>query len=420
MRFVTLFADRVELCLSMSWCYLPKALEWPRSNHETYLRPRARRLQSSAAPLQTPVLRPRGTGEGADRKMSNQNHFTDTDFQPTKPTTMSNNTEHTEQTEGMDPHDLEAIYAAANPDDEFIVKIDFSYCDVTYDGYQILSGEELGKLLGGLKSGAQVGTPNMPGSWYEEFDISDLEGAFTIHSSDPGDVKAMRSLFGESVGETSYFGKVFDAFSSLANEDSSESSGYTDWSDFISDEDAVNFTNYDGDVYLGVTSLSDFAASSLSKIRGLLVLPELNQISDDGLRFLSEHEGGIALSSMEELSDELIEAFANRTGHLQFGITHLTNHAALSLSKHLGKLCLDSLTAISDEAADLLSKHKGDMSFMFLDTISAKSAESFSKHSGDIDFSELIFDDEVASILAKKNGTICERDPVEWTNEYKS
>ena len=54
-----------------------------------------------------------------NRKMSNQNHFTDTDFQPTKPTTtMRNDTEHTEQTEDTDPHDLEAIYTAANPYDE--------------------------------------------------------------------------------------------------------------------------------------------------------------------------------------------------------------------------------------------------------------------------------------------------------------
>lgn len=333
---------------------------------------------------------------------------------------MSEKNEYAEQNEGIDPHDLEAIYASANPGDEFIVKIDFSYCDVCYNGYRILSGKELGELLAGLKSGVKVGTPNMPGSWYEEFDISDLAGAFTIHSSDPHDVKAMRSLFGESVGETSYFDNVLGANLSLTYEDASESQRYMDWSDFISDEDAENLADYDGDVHLGVTSLSDLAASSLSKVRGCLVLPELNQISEDGLQFLSEHQGGIALSSMEELSDKLIEAFANRTGHLQLGITHLTNHAALSLSKHLGKLCLDSLTEISDEAANLLSKHKGDMSFMSLATISVKSAESFSKHLGDIDFSELVFDDEVALILAKKNGTICERDPVEWTNEYKS
>ena len=31
---------------------------------------------------------------------------------------MSNDTEHTEQTEDTDPHDLEAIYTAANPYDE--------------------------------------------------------------------------------------------------------------------------------------------------------------------------------------------------------------------------------------------------------------------------------------------------------------
>jgi hypothetical protein len=144
-----------------------------------------------------------------------------------------------------------------------------------------------------------------------------------------------------------------------------------------------------------------------------------NKVGETSL-FESVFEAAIMLFNMEELPDDIVEVFAKRTGDLQLGITHLTNHAALSLSKHSGNLWLDALTEISDEAADLLSKHQGDINLMSLNAISAKSAESFSKHLGDIDLSELIFDDEVASILAKKNGTICRRDPVEWTSEFKS
>jgi hypothetical protein len=329
---------------------------------------------------------------------------------------MKKKTESTEQSEDFDPYDLDAICTSGRPDDEYIVQLNFSYCDVKYSGYRILTCKELGYLLAGLRSGVEIGTPNMPGSWYEEFEIGLLEGAFSIHSADPNNVFAMRSLFGNKVGETSLFESALEA----ASKDESKSSEYTDWSDSISDEGADILANYEGCVSLGVTSLSDAAASSLSKSRGLLNLPELNQISENGLRFLSEHEGGIALSSIEELSDEIVEMFAKRKGSLQFGITHLTNHAALSLSKHSGNLCLDSLAEISDEAADFLSKHQGDLSLMSLNAISAKSAESFSKHLGEIDLSELIFDDEVASILAKKIGTICRRDPVEWTSEFKS
>jgi hypothetical protein len=191
-----------------------------------------------------------------------------------------------------------------------------------------------------MEAPIKIGTPNMPGSWYEEFEIGLLDGAFSIHSADPDDVSAMRSLFGNKVGETSLFDSVLEA--------------------------------------------------------------------------------AIILFNMEELPDEIIEVVAKKKGCVQLGITHLTNRAALSLAKHSGSLLLDSLKEISDEAADLLSKHEGDINFMSLSAISAKSAESFSKHLGDINFSELIFDDEVALILAKKNGTICRQDPVEWTSEFKS
>ena len=180
----------------------------------------------------------------------------------------------------------------------------------------------------------------------------------------------------------------------------------SDWCDFISDEAAEILSNHQGKVYLGVTSLSDSAAMSLSKIKGELILPELNEISEDGLRFLSHHEGGIALSSIGDLSDDLIDAFAKRSGYLNIGLTHLKNHAALLLSKHRGDLHLDSLTEISDEAAEQLSKHQGDLSFGSLEKISTQSAESFSKHLGDIYLPYVEINDEIGRIFAKKQGFI--------------
>jgi hypothetical protein len=180
----------------------------------------------------------------------------------------------------------------------------------------------------------------------------------------------------------------------------------SDWCDFISNEAAEILSNHQGNVYLGVTSLSDSAALSLSKIRGEIIFPELNEISEDGLRFLSNHEGGIALSSIENLTDELIDAFAKRSGYLNIGLTHLRNHAALLLSKHRGDLHLDSLTEISDEAAEQLSKHQGDLSFGSLEKISTQSAESFSRHIGDIYLPYVEINDEIGQIFAKKQGFI--------------
>lgn len=229
---------------------------------------------------------------------------------------MSNDTKHTEHTEVIDPHDLEAIYNAANPNDEFIVKIDFSYCDVSYDGYQILSEEELGILLDGLRSGAQIGTPNMPGSWYENFDICNLEGAFTVHSSDPDDVKAMRSLFGESVGETSYFGLVFNAFhETLKSHDDSGSEKESP--DHIDLGVAERFLENPDDIDLcDASTIDDAAAESLSKHQGLLSLRALTELSDAVAEALSKHQGDLYLDGLTELSNAAAEALSKYQGEI--------------------------------------------------------------------------------------------------------
>jgi hypothetical protein len=318
------------------------------------------------------------------------------------------------KSEEIGPKDLDAIAALEDPTKQFIVKLDFYYCGVTYSGYEILTCEEIGMLQKGLRSGVKVGTWNMPDHWHEEFDISELDGAFSIHSSDPSDIDSMVKLFGTSVGETSYFAAVLDAARASMQYAPDGNGIIEDWSEYISDEVAESLSTHRGNVQLGVTSLTDSAALSLSKVRGELILPELTDVSEEGLKLLSKHEGGIALSSIENLSDELISDFAQHSGYLQLGLTHLTDKAADILSKHRGMLRLDSLIEITDTAANALSKHQGDLGFMSLQKISIKSAESFSKHVGDIDFSELEENSEIDQILAKKQGTICGQDPAKF------
>ena len=101
--------------------------------------------------------------------------------------------------------------AATKGDDarEFIVGLEFYYCDVNYNGYLIMRRDEIRILLAALETDCKIGTPNMPGDWHEEFDIALLKGCFSIHSPWPSDIKAMRKLFGRCVGEVSLFDSVW-------------------------------------------------------------------------------------------------------------------------------------------------------------------------------------------------------------------
>jgi hypothetical protein len=107
--------------------------------------------------------------------------------------------------------DIEKVAAAEGDDKrEFIVGLDFYYCDVNYSGFQIMDRAEIRGLLAALETDGKIGTPNMPGEWWEEFDIGLLKGCFTIHSPWPSDIEAMRKLFGEWVGQTSLFDSVME------------------------------------------------------------------------------------------------------------------------------------------------------------------------------------------------------------------
>ena len=105
---------------------------------------------------------------------------------------------------------ISKISKDGNQDDEFIVKLDFYYCDVTYEGFLILNGREIFELLEALSGERELYTPNMPGDWCEEFSISLLKDAFTIHSSDKEDIAAMRSVFGDSVGNTELYDQIVE------------------------------------------------------------------------------------------------------------------------------------------------------------------------------------------------------------------
>lgn len=305
--------------------------------------------------------------------------------------------------EDFDPNDLDTVYASGNPDDEYIVKIDFSYCDVTYSGYQILTCNELGELLSGLRSGAQIGTPNMPGSWYEEFDVAELDGAFSIHSKYTDDVSAMRSLFGESVGETSFFEYVMQAANGETSGNEEEADNDCEQPEFI---DAAVAQRYIDNVY----------SVNLSSANG---------IDDDAAALLAELEDEIDLSGLTELSDTVADALTNKAKVICLllnGLTDISDAVADSLTKNNPEisLFLDGLTSLPDAAAKALAR-SGYLSLDGLSYLSDTAAEALAKHKGELYLGGITELSAAAALaLSKKEGTICDEDPSEWVASLES
>jgi hypothetical protein len=264
--------------------------------------------------------------------------------------------------ENFDRNDLESAYAAAANDDEFIVHIDFDYCEVNYSGYQILSKAELGKLIAGLRSGAQVGAHNMPKHWEEDFDIGLLDGSFSIHSADPEYVAAMRLVFGESVGDTGYFYEVMEAAPkvidlALAREFLESDVDLSEMTS-ITDEAAEVLSTHEGDLFLdGLTEISDVTAESLSKLEGLY-LNGLTVVSNSVASSLAKQQGSLELNGLTVLTDSVAEVFSKHCGYLALnGIFDLSDTAARFLSTKLGDLSLNGLSGLSAHAAANLAKH---------------------------------------------------------------
>lgn len=270
-----------------------------------------------------------------------------------------------------------------DPTDEFIIRIDFNYCDVTYSGYEVMTRAKISKLLKQLDSDRKIGTPNMPGHWYEEFDISRLQGAFTIHSQRAEDIEAMRSLFGDAVGNTELIDCVLD------NADENEESSYEEDGEvafvdhitlevaeqFLKNADSANLseaTSMDDDAaevlsnhngvlsLLSLSSLSEATAESLAKHEGLLEL-SAHEYSDAIVSYIARHQGFLCLSGIESLSDAAAEILSGRKGALYLNVDHLSDSAAEALSKHEGELGLE-VYEISDTGLEYVSKHVGRIS----------------------------------------------------------
>jgi formylglycine-generating enzyme required for sulfatase activity len=329
---------------------------------------------------------------------------------------MNEDNENDEDEEQFDPRELIEFYFRASANAEYIVELDFDHGGVKNSGHQILSIAGLRRLIAGLRSGARVRARNLPDGREEEFEIGRLEGAFSIYSEDPGDIAAMRSVFGEQVGQTGYFADVIEAAPTTIDLAMVEAGGDLFLMTSITDEAAELLSKQHGNLRLngltelsdaaaeslskhrgdelhlnGLTELSNAAAESLSKLRGFsLRLGSLTELSDAAVESLSKYEGDLRLSSLKQLSDAAAESLSKQVGHLALSsLETLSDAAAESLARRQGSLYLESLAELSDAAAESISRSKGYFYLSGLTHLSDAAAESFAKSQAEIFFTGL-------------------------------
>ena len=335
-----------------------------------------------------------------------------------------------------------------DPGDEFIIYVDFDYCDVNYSGYEILTRAQVVKLYEQLDTDRKIFTPNMPGEWYEEFDISLLKGAFTIHSESAEDIEVMRKLFGDAVGNTDLIVSVLDVYDE-DNDDDSGDDEYSDDDDYYDDDDLDVAKTYDHislDVaqkfldhgflevdledatsidseaaellskskedqisLCGLTELPLDVAEGLAKYKGELFLRGLLSISDDVADALSKHEGGLHLDGLERISDSVACSLSKHKGEIELrGVVELSTRSAEALASSCHSLNLHGLTQISDSVARELAKHKTGCLYLGVTALSDTAAEALSNHQGEslwlIDLKEI--SDQGRAFLSSYKGVL--------------
>ena len=109
--------------------------------------------------------------------------------------------------------DMQSVASTEGDDDrEFIVGVDFVWgSEVSYNGFRIMSRQEIRNLFEALQKDAEIQAPNAPEHFEEETHVENLKNSFNIRSPWPSDVEAMRRIFGETVGDTSLFDCVLEA-----------------------------------------------------------------------------------------------------------------------------------------------------------------------------------------------------------------
>lgn len=189
---------------------------------------------------------------------------------------------------------------------------------------------------------------------------------------------------------------------------------------FIDDDAASALAQFDGNLSLSLTSLSDVAATALAMHKGnYLSLDGLTSLSESAAKALINHEGTLALGRLTTLSDAVAAALAQHKGELnlyrlnsisdspghlalarklterfpgmdgQRSLTTLSDSAAAVLAQCEYCLCLDGLSTLSETAAAALARHKSPLRLNGLARLSDSAAAALSQHEGGLELTKL-------------------------------
>ena len=141
----------------------------------------------------------------------------------------------------------------------------------------------------------------------------------------------------------------------------------------IDDDAAILVASYHGDLSLnGITKLSDAGAEALATHKGSLSLNGLTRLSEKATVALGKHDGKLFLKGLRHLS--LLTLSPNVVTADIWKFTSIGDDAADWLSRVRGRpwdnLILGGLTHLSDTAALSLSKCERDPSLSGLTTLS--------------------------------------------------
>lgn len=323
-------------------------------------------------------------------------------------------------------------FTPGDEEDEFIVKNDYyeDNNDPSID-FRIMKRCEIRRLIKAGNRGSLVRLYDDNGYGYD-IEIGCLAWSFSIHSSDPSDIKDMKRIFGCSVGRTEIFDAVMEApfviNLNVANDFLSNPEDVPlQFGCEITEEAAKALSRYQGDLELdGLKELSAEAAKDLVKHGDLqdpddgyedqpsgfsLSLNGLAEIPEEVAEALSDYKSYLKLDGLNEISSVAAKALSK--GECMLGISlnglrQISAEVAESLSKCDWTLQLDGLTEISEEVATALSKHKGSILFLGgLTSLSNGAAESLSKYQGDNLMMENVTEiSDVAIGFLKKNPNI--------------
>lgn len=177
----------------------------------------------------------------------------------------------------------------------------------------------------------------------------------------------------------------------------------------LSEESANAFSQGIHDFSLGIKAISLPAASALAGSRNSFTFPRVKQVCEVVALSLSKIKGEVSMPALEELSDSpshlaLLKKIFLR--HKTIPLRRLTpKQASLLASTKGGELRLLRLRSLSPETAHSLAEHAGSLEIT-IPRLSARSAEALSPHKGNLWLKTPFVSEQTARGLSLHRGKV--------------